>query len=77
MGDFGEKSEKIQNIDKFCIYMAKNDIFVIKIHSSYEESKIEANCWTKKENNFFTSKLGALTKIFQETFKIGLKIWNP
>ena len=44
VGDFGEKSEKIQNIDKFCIKMAKNDIFVIKIHSSYEESKIEANC---------------------------------
>ena len=58
VGDFGEKSEKIQNIDKFCIYMAKNDIFVIKIHSSYEESKIEANCWTKKENNFFYIKVG-------------------
>ena len=44
VGDFGEKSEKIQNIDKFCIYMAKNDIFVIKIHSSFEKSKIDANC---------------------------------
>ena len=75
MGDFGEKSEKIQNIDKFCIKMAKNDIFVIKIHSSYEESRIEANCWTKKENKFFLhQRWGALTKIFQETFKIGLKI---
>ena len=44
VGEFGEKSEKFQNIDKFCIKMAKNDIFFIKIHSSYEESRIEANC---------------------------------
>ena len=43
VGDFGEKSEKIQTIDKRCIKMAKNDQFVIKIHSSYEESRIEAN----------------------------------
>ena len=53
MGDFGEKSEKIQNIDKCCIKMAKNDKFVIKIHSSYEESRIEANFWTKKGTNKF------------------------
>ena len=53
MGDFGEKSEKIQNFDKCCIKMAKNDKFVIKIHSSYEESRIEANFWTKKGTNKF------------------------
>ena len=53
MGDFGEKSEKIKNIDKCCIKMAKNYIFVIKIPTSYEEIRIEANCWTKKGNYKF------------------------
>ena len=67
MGDFGEK---IQNIDKFCIKMAKNDIFVTKIHSSYEESRIEANCWTKKENkNFLHQRWVLWPKYFKKPSK--------
>ena len=57
-GRFRRKKWTNSKLRQICIKMAKNDIFVIKIHSSYEESRIEANCWTKKENNFFYIKVG-------------------
>jgi len=69
--------KKFKILTNFAFIWLKMTYLLLKYRVLMKKVKKKPIVEQKRKIIFFTSKLGALTKIFQETFKIGLKIWNP